>query len=307
MSGTRFHGVIPPMLTAFKEDGTFDWEGNKKLIDFLIGSRVHGIFILGSTGEFSRLDAQERKSFSEFAAEYINGRVPLLVGTGSCNTREAIDLTRHAKDVGADGVLVVTPYYWGLTEENLYDYFAAIAQAVDIPVLIYHFPALTGQQMSPQLVKRLATDFANIVGIKASVDSITYVRQLILEVKAVKPEFSVLVGFDDHLFNTLAMGGDGAIPGTANFYPEVTVGLYESFVKGNPAESLKWHRTLLPLLEVYALDNPPIGVIKEACRQRGVGIEPFVRQSAGSLNEERKKQVSRILQKVKEATAVSRQ
>jgi 4-hydroxy-tetrahydrodipicolinate synthase len=305
MSATaRFQGIIPPMLTAFNADGSIDWEANKVLIDYLIKNGVHGIFVNGSAGEFSRLNIQERLQFAEFAAKHINGRVPLLIGTGSCNTFEAIHLTRHARDIGADGALIITPYYWRLSEDNLLNYFARIADAVDIPILIYSFPALTGQQMPCELVGRLANDYANIVGIKASVDSIAYIRQLIAKVKASKPEFSVLVGWDDHLFYNLAMGGDGAIPGTANFCPEITIGIYENFIKGNLTESLKWHRILLLLLQLYELDSPPIRVLKEACRQLGVGIQTFERQSIGSLDEEKQMQVSRILQKVKEAKTI---
>jgi len=286
------------MLTAFHSDSSLDWEGNKLLIDHLIKGGVHGILVLGSSGEFDTLTADERKRLTEFVARHINGRVPLLVGTGSCSTAEAIDLSRHAERVGADGVLVVTPYYWRLSEEKLYQHYAAIARAVDIPVLLYHIPMLTNQPLPVQLVRRLALDFENILGIKATVDSVSYIGQLIREVKAVKPQFAVLAGFDDHLFNTLAMGGDGAIPGTANVFPEICVGLYESFRKGDFVQSQRLLRSLLPLLQLYDLDTPPMGILKEACRQRGVRIEPHTRHGDGVPSAEKVDQIRKILQQV---------
>ncbi|SHJ78581.1 dihydrodipicolinate synthase family protein [Desulfofundulus thermosubterraneus] len=285
MTVAKFRGVIPPMLTIFKEDGSFDWEGNKALIEHLLRGGVHGIFVLGSSGEFSHLSVDERKEFAEFAVNYIAGRVPVVVGTSSCNTREVVELTQHAREIGADGAVIVTPYYWGLSEENLYLHYATVAETVDIPIILYHFPDNTGQSLSPALVARLAKDFSNIVGIKDTVDSIAHIRELILQVKAVRPEFSILAGYDDHLLNTLAMGGDGAIPGTANFAPQVTVNIYNNFVRGDLQESINWHHQLLKLPRIYTLDKPAIGVLKEACRLCGVPVGTTVRQPAGRPDE----------------------
>lgn len=281
----KFRGVIPPMLTIFKEDGSFDWDGNKALIDYLINGGVHGIFILGSSGEFCHLDTEERKKFAEFVVKYVAGRVPVIVGTGSTNTKEVIELSKHAKDIGADGVVVVSPYYWGLSEKNLYQHFATVAEKVDIPIILYNFPDVTGQNLSPALVANLAKDFPNIVGIKDTIDSIAHIRELILQVKTVRPDFSVLAGYDDHLFNTLAMGGDGAIPGTSNFAPQVSVNVYNNYVNGNLEESIKWHRKLLKLVRVYTFDKPAIGLLKQACRLCGVPIGTTVRQPASCVDE----------------------
>lgn len=285
MSVAKFKGIIPPMLTMFKEDGSFDWEGNQALIDYVIAGGVHGIFILGSSGEFTHLSLDERKEFAEFAVKYVGRRVPVLIGTAGCNTREVVELTRHAKEIGADGVVIVTPYYWGLSDEFIYRHYATVAEAVDIPIILYHFPALTGQNLSPQLVARLAKDYPNIVGIKDTIDSIAHIRELILQVKAVNPDFSVLAGYDDHLLNTLAMGGDGVIPGCSNFAPEIHVGIYNSFVSGNMEDSINWHRKLLKIMDIYTFDKPAIGALKEACKLCGLPVGTTVRQPAGNAGE----------------------
>lgn len=277
----KFKGIIPPMVTIFNEDGSLDWEGNKVVIDYLIKGGVHGIFVLGSAGEFTHLSISERKEYAEFAVNYINGRVPVLVGTGHSNTREVVELSRHAQSIGADGIVVVTPYYWGLSEENLFNHYKTIAGSVDLPIIIYHFPNLTGQQLPAGLVARMVKEMPNIVGIKDTIDSIAHIRDLVLTVKEVNPEFSVLAGFDHHLFNTLAMGGDGAIPGTANFAPEISVGVYENFMAGQYAEALKLNKTLIRLSMIYGLDLPAIGVIKEGLKLQGVPVKTYVRQPAG--------------------------
>lgn len=281
MGNVKFKGIIPPMVTIFNEEGSINWEGNKALIDYLVAGGVHGIFVLGSSGEFAHLSTPERKEFAEFAVDYVRGRVPVLVGTGHSSTREVVDLSRHAQSVGADGIVVVTPYYWGLSEENLFNHYKTVASSVDLPVIIYHFPALTGQQLPAELVVRMVREMPNIVGIKDTIDNVAHIRELILNVKEVNPDFSVLAGFDHHLFNTLAMGGDGAIPGTANFAPEINVGVYEKFMAGEYAEALQLNKTLISLSRIYSLDMPAIGIIKEGLKIRGVAIEPHVRQPAG--------------------------
>lgn len=285
MTGVKFKGIIPPMVTIFNDDGSFDWEGNKAVIDYLIKGGVHGIFVLGSSGEFAHMSTAERKEFAEFAVDYVKGRVPVLVGTGHSNTREVVELSRHAQDIGADGVIIVTPYYWGLSGENLFNHYKAVARAIDLPIILYHFPNLTGQQLTASLVAQMVKEFPNIVGIKDTIDSIAHIRDLVLTVKEVNPDFSVLAGFDHHLLSTLAMGGDGAIPGTANFAPEISIGVYEKFVAGEYAEAIKLNETLMRLSCIYGLDLPAIGVVKEGFKLRGLSVNTYVRQPAGFTSE----------------------
>ncbi|MBO8137316.1 MAG: dihydrodipicolinate synthase family protein [Desulfotomaculum sp.] len=285
MGSVKFKGIIPPMVTIFNEDGSIDWEGNKALIDYLIDGGVNGIFVLGSSGEFAHLSTSERKEFAEFAVNYINGRVPVLVGTGHSNTREVVELSQHAQSIGADGIVVVTPYYWRLSEKNLFNHYKTVAASMDLPIIIYHFPNLTGQQLSANLVAKMAKEIPNIVGIKDTIDSIAHIRELVLTVKEVNPDFSVLAGFDDHLLNTLAMGGDGAIPGTSNFAPEISVGVYKNFIAGQYDEALKLNKMLIHLSRIYSLDLPAIGVIKEGLKLRGVPVSTYVRQPAGKATD----------------------
>ncbi|WP_031515430.1 dihydrodipicolinate synthase family protein [Desulfofalx alkaliphila] len=284
MKKVKFKGIIPPMVTIFNEDGSFDWEGNKAVIDYLINGGVHGIFVMGSSSEFNHLTSAERKEFAEFAVDYVNGRVPVLVGTGHTNTQTVVDLSRHAQSIGADGVVVVTPYYWKLSEENLFNHFTTVAGAIDLPVVLYHYPNLTGQQFDAPLVARIVKEMPNVVGIKDTIDSISHIRELIITVKEINPDFSVFSAYDDHLFNTLVMGGDGAISGSSNFAPEINVGVYQNFVEGNYQKAIDINNILMRLTRIYGFDTPAIGVMKEGLRLRGVPIKTHVRPPAAAAS-----------------------
>src|SRR5919112_2700788 len=166
-----FRGLMPAMVTPFDERGEVDLEAAEAVVERFIEAGVDGISPLGSTGEFSHLTADERKRFAEEVTRMVAGRVPLVVGVGSSGTREAVELARHAESVGADSVLVVSPFYWKASEEGLFRHFAAVAEAVGIPVVIYNLPMLTGIDLSPSLIARVATECPNVVGIKDNVIS----------------------------------------------------------------------------------------------------------------------------------------
>ncbi|MGB8273173.1 MAG: dihydrodipicolinate synthase family protein [Priestia megaterium] len=292
---TRFHGVIPPVSTIVDQNECLDEKGMKNLIDFLIESKVNGLFFLGSGGEFSQMSTSLRKKVAEFAVQYVNGRLPVLIGTGTPSTKETISLSMHAKEIGADGIVVINPYYWPLSEDNLFQHFAQIAEKVDMPTLLYNFPALTGQDLSPEFVLKLVESYPNIVGIKETVDAVAHTREMILAVKAAHPDFAVFSGYDDHFLNTLSLGGDGSIPGTANFAPELSVNIYQSFMGKDYARAIESHRLLSGLLSLYQIDKPFVSVIKEALSLRGIKVSTNMIAPARELSERKKEQVKQIL------------
>jgi 4-hydroxy-tetrahydrodipicolinate synthase len=290
-----FKGIIPPVSTIFDEEGNLDRQGTAQLIDYLLKAGVDGLFFLGTGGEFSQMSMSLRKEVAEYTTNYVNGRVPVLIGTGSTSTEEVITLSLHAKEVGADGVVVINPYYWPLSEENLLEHYSKIAEAIDLPILLYNFPNLTGQDLTPDLVLQLASRHTNIVGIKETVDTAGHIREIILKVKAVRPDFSVFAGFDDHLFNTLALGGDGAISASANYAPELTIGIYEAWNRKDYEKAVELHRRLAPLPLMYKLDSPFVSVIKEAIVMRGLPVSTHVLPPASGLSEKKKEELKEIL------------
>ncbi|EHD20186.1 MULTISPECIES: dihydrodipicolinate synthase family protein [Brenneria] len=292
---TKFSGIIPPVSSIFAANGALDEAGMRRVIDYLIAAGVDGLFFLGTGGEFSQMSATERMSLTETVIRLADGRVPVLIGVGSTNTREAVGLSRHAQLSGADAVVAINPYYWQITEDNLFGYYGAIAQAVTLPVILYNFPKLTGQDLYPELVKRLADAHANIVGIKDTIDSVAHLRDMIATVKPAHPDFSVFCGFDDHLLNTLLLGGDGAISASANFAPALSVDLYRSVCDGDLAQAVALHKTILQLPRLYQIDSPFVNVVKEAMRLTGLDISTVCLPPTQPLNEKQKAQVRQTL------------
>ncbi|KAE9950537.1 dihydrodipicolinate synthase family protein, partial [Escherichia coli] len=179
-------------------------------------------------------------------------RVPVLIGVGSPSTDEAVKLAQHAQAYGADGIVAINPYYWKVAPRNLDDYYQQIARSVTLPVILYNFPDLTGQDLTPETVTRLALQNENIVGIKDTIDSVGHLRTMINTVKSVRPSFSVFCGYDDHLLNTMLLGGDGAITASANFAPELSVGIYRAWREGDLATAATLNKKLLQLPAIYA-------------------------------------------------------
>lgn len=267
MSG--FHGIIPPVSTLFKPDGRFDPDAQAQLIDHMIAGGVHGLFFLGSNGEAAHMPAEMRLEVAQFCLSYVNKRLPVLIGISVPSTIETIRFGRHAVEHGADGVVAINPYYAKLSEENLYRYFREVSDAIDLPLMIYNFPAVTGQDLSPELVLKIARDCPRIVGLKDTVDTLSHIRRVIQLIKPERPDFLVFAGFEEYLLGTLAMGGDGCVPASGNFAPQVTVGLYEAFRAGRFDDVFAWQHRLVNIPPLYSIESPFYGVIKEAMKLTG--------------------------------------
>ena len=241
---------------------------------------MEGISPLGSTGEFSHLTGEERKRFAKRVVEIVGGRVPLVVGVGAAGTREAVELARHAESVGVDAVLIVSPFYWKVGEEALFKHFAAVAESVQIPVLVYNLPMLTGVDLSPTLIARIAAECPNVSGLKDTVTEYLHTVAVLREVKRVRPDFAVLSGWEDLIFPSLVAGADGSICAFANVAPELFVNLVKSTREGDLETAARLHRRVLELVTLGAHSDPPIGAIKLAMRILGVPISPAVRGPA---------------------------
>lgn len=293
-----FKGVIPPISILFDEKGNFDKEGQKKVVDFLINAGVDGLFFLGSSGEFANMSIDTRKEIAEFAVAYVNKRVPVLIGIGTTGTKETIDLGIHAKHIGADGVVVINPYYYKLNDKALFQHYASIAENVDLPIILYNFPALTGQDLSPQFLLNLAKEYPNISGVKDTISDVGHTREIIQTVKREIPSFGVYCGFDDHFLNTLANGGDGSIGLTANFAPEIQVNLYKAYKEKKFDEVIKNHKIIADLVSLYALDSPFLNLAKDALRLRGLDVSTTVIPPVTELSEDKKAYLEKFLKTV---------
>jgi 4-hydroxy-tetrahydrodipicolinate synthase len=250
-----FHGSIVAIVTPFKK-GKIDEKAFGELIDFHLRSGTHGIVPCGTTGESATLSHEEHKQVVELAVKMAGGRIPVIAGTGSNSTEEAITFTRHAKAVGADGALLITPYYNKPTQEGLYQHYKAIAKAVDLPLVLYNIPGRTGVNMLPPTVARLM-EFDNIIGIKEGTGSLQQISDL---VQLCGDRLTILSGDDFTALPTMAVGGKGVISVTANIAPADMAKMIETAERGDFAQARKLHERLYSLHQVMFVETNPIPV-----------------------------------------------
>ncbi|MEI2617131.1 MAG: dihydrodipicolinate synthase family protein [Thermomicrobiales bacterium] len=290
-----FRGIYPPTVTFFKDDGSLDSGTNRTHIDFLIDSGVHGLYVLGTTGEFMHMTLKEREQHAVEVVQHVRGRVPVILGTGTPSTRETVRLSRHAQGIGADAIAIITPYFWTLSEREVIAHLSSVANAVDIPVIVYNFPAYSNYNIASETLAELVKEHGNIAGVKDSLDSLEHLRRRIDVVKAINPEFSVLTGSDGYLLALLEMGGDGSVPATANFSPDRHVRVFEAFKAGDYKAALDQLPALLGLLDVYQVNGSFHTVIKDAMAMAGVAPISSARQPALPLTAESRARLREIL------------
>lgn len=297
MARPRFYGVIPPVPTLVTDDEQLDEISMARLLDSLIASDVNGLFFLGSAGEFAHMSEALRLKTAEFCVSYVNKRKPVLIGVAHSGTREAIRFGLHAQRIGADGVVAVNPYYNPLSEENLFLHYKHISDALDLPIILYNFPALTKQSLPVAMIRRLAETCPNIVGLKDTVDTLSHIRETLHAVKPVRPDFAVFAGYDEYLFGTLILGGDGCIPASANFAPQLTCGIYRAWQEHDYAQAISLQQRLSFIPELYNYDLPFYNVVKYAIALTGVDIAVHSLWPAAPLSEELKEKVRAALER----------
>jgi len=290
-------GVIAAMVTLFNEDYSVDEEGIKEQVDFLIEGGVDGILVLGSLGEFMNLPSrEEREKVAEISVKHAEKRVPIYIGTMHTSTDEAIHLTKHAQNIGADAAAIVVPYFFPLSDDAVYNHYRAVAEEVGIPIILYNFPSCTGINISPQVVGRLAREYDNIIGIKETIDSVMHMRKCLEITQAL--DFKVITGSEDHALSILTMGGHGFVSGTANFAPEYTVRIYKSFKEGNLSEAVKTYWDLMKIRQLWNINAPGPVLIKFVMAEMGRNIKPVTRRPLIPLNERQKQKAREIIQRV---------
>lgn len=298
MSTPLFRGNIPPVPTIWTPQGQLDRAGMGRMLDFVIAGGADVVFCVGSAGEFSQMSEAQRREVAEFAVSHVAGRVPVLIGIASCSTDQAIAYGLHAKAIGASGVVAVNPYYALLLPDNIKLHYRRLAAAVDLPLILYNFPLLTGQDLSPAMIRELALECPNIVGVKDTTDTVRHIRDVIAAVKPVRPDFAVYSGFDEYMLETLIMGGDGCFPSALNFAPHIPVGLWRAFNERDGARMVELQRLLCLCPPMFSLESPFYAVVKEAAKMAGVDISTHVLPPAVPLTDEKRQKVRETLQKL---------
>lgn len=254
-----FEGTMPALITPFTKDDRIDREGLQRNIEFVEDGGVSGIVPCGTTGESATLSAAEHEEVIDIAVEC--AKVPVIAGTGSNNTGEALQFTKHAADAGVDGVLLISPYYNKPNSAGLLAHFKKIAEAVDIPMILYNVPSRTGQDMPVDVIAKLAK-VENIVGIKEASGSAAKVSQILEH--TIDEDFVVISGEDGLTLPIISMGGKGVISVAANIVPDKMSGMVNAALKGDYETARKIHFEIAPLIRALFLETNPIPVKKAA-------------------------------------------
>ena len=284
-----FQGSIVALVTPFR-NGQVDEAKLRELVEFHVAHGTDGIVPCGTTGESPTLTHDEHKRVVEVVVEAARGRIPVIAGTGSNCTAEAIDLTRHAERAGAQAALVVNPYYNRPTQEGLYRHFRAVAEATSLPIFVYNIQGRTAVNVETPTLARLAQDCRNIVGVKEASGSLDQVSQVI---SACGPDFIVLSGDDNLTLPIMAVGGRGVISVIANIVPRETVEMTHAALDGDFKRARELHYRLYPLARAAFLETNPIP-IKEAMAMAGM-LEPEFRLPLCRMSEANRERLREIL------------
>lgn len=278
-----FKGVYPVLVTPMHEDGTVNWEGFANNIEYFIGEGVDGLAINGSTGEFVSLTKEERFKAVEVAVKQVNGRLPLIVGTAAETTADAIDYTRQAEEAGADGALLINSYYAHPKEDEIYEHFKAVAEAVSFPVMIYNNPFTSGVDISVETILRVGRDVSNITHIKESSGEIRNVRDISRQGAG---SIKTFCGADDMVLESFLVGAVGWISVAGNISPRTAKAVYDAFEAGDLAKAWDIYDRLLALCNFLEGSGKYVQVAKRAMELKGLAGGPPRRPRLGLTNEE---------------------
>lgn len=261
-------GIITAMVTPFKENEEIDYFATEELVEKLVATGVQGIFILGTNGEFHVLKTEEKIRFVEKVVEFVDKRVPVYAGAGGNSTNEVIKLGKKLEAAGADALSVITPFFVGLKDEELYNHYRLIAKNVSLPIVLYNIPKNTGINLSSDVVKKLA-EIDNIVGVKDSSGDIKNIESYINATKDQK--FSVLSGSDSLILAALELGATGAISGTSNVLTIINIEIYREFLAGNSVKAKEWQLSLEEFRRILKYGSIP-SVLKQSLRLSGINV-----------------------------------
>ncbi|PGF17828.1 dihydrodipicolinate synthase family protein [Natrinema sp. CBA1119] len=263
-------GVVPPTVTAFREDESVDYETTAAHARFVVDRGVHGVFPLGTNGEFPLLSGPERDRIVEAVVDEVGDDVPVIAGVGAPSTYRTVAHAEHAESVGADGIVVVTPYYYPLDHDGALEHYRRVAEAVDVPVYIYHIPSKTGNELSLDTLAALA-DIDNVVGCKDSSKDVPWLAQAI----DAHPDLTFLAGSDSLIFTGLAVGCSGAVSAVANAFPELVVDCYDAYDAGDDERARELQSEIFDVRDAFKTGGAYMSGVKTALRMRDFDAGPL--------------------------------
>lgn len=266
-----FTGAGVALITPMNADGSVNYTKMEEIIEFQIANHTDAIIICGTTGEASTLSNEEHLECIRFCCKVVDGRIPVIAGTGSNCTASAVYLSKEAEAAGADGLLVVTPYYNKCTQNGLKAHFTKIAEAVDIPILLYNIPGRTGVKIMPETVVALCRDTKNIVGVKDATGDLSEVANVLSLAKKENTEVDLYSGNDDQIIPVLSLGGKGVISVLSNILPQETHDMTASYLSGDLKKGMELQLTYFDLIQALFCEVNPIPV-KKAMNLMGMEV-----------------------------------
>lgn len=287
----KIKGIIVPHITPFTGKGEINLQALHTCVRFWIENDVNGLMPCGSNGEAPYLAREERRKIIGTVLEEAKNSATVVAGTGAPSTWETIQLTKDAADLGADAAVVVTPYYFKLSNRELIEHYKAVLEAVDLPIILYGVPKFTGYGLELPVIAELAREYSHVVGIKDSSGSIAAITETI---RLVGNKIAVLAGTADVVLPTLALGGKGAVIAVANAFPKLCTSLYKAFKKGNCQKAVELQRAITHINEVLVKKYNQLSAIKEAMQILGLPAG-YPRKPALPLEEAEKAEVKRLV------------
>ncbi len=291
----KIEGVYPALITPFTADGGVDKEGLRRLVEYVIEGGVAGIVPCGTTGESATLSHKEHEEVIDVVVDC--SKVPVIAGTGSNSTTEAVEFTKHAADAGADACLLITPYYNKPNVKGLKEHFKRIGDSVEIPLVLYNIPSRTGQNVSAGTMVELASEVEHIKGVKEASGDLKQVGAIIRSVAEQGLDFTVVAGDDFLTLPIMSLGGKGVISVAANIAPREMTEMVAAMLKGEVEKAKEINIRLFSLFEAMFLETNPIPV-KRAAEMMGLVAAGDVRLPLGALSEGNEEKLRRVLEKV---------
>lgn len=257
---SSFYGIVLPLVTPLLDRDVLDRAGLERLLDYVLGGGVHGLFVLGTTGESSALSSNLRRELVKAVVQQVNRRVPILVGVSDTSVVESLNLAKDVAELGADAIVVTTPYYLSLEETELVDYVRLFDKESLLPVVLYNMPRLTKQWFSLETLRE-AMQFENVVGVKDSSADMDYFKKL-CDLAAERPDWSLLIGSESLMADAIKIGGDGGVTGGANVAPALLVDIYQSATQGDHERVNQLQQSLRELGSTYQFGEYAAGTIR---------------------------------------------
>jgi 4-hydroxy-tetrahydrodipicolinate synthase len=281
-------GIVPAVVTPFREDERIDYAAWQKLIEVLIASGVHGLFVTGGQGEFFALTEEEREVAVRFCVQTVGRRLPVYANVGAVTTAQTIRLAQKAQADGVDSIVVVTPYYLRPSADELVEHFTDVCESVRVPVLAYNIPERTGVELTPEILRRIAASAPNFAGVKDSSGKLDHIPEY------VAAGLTVFIGRDHMILDGLKRGCRGAVTACANVAPRAFVDLYQAFENGDMEKAARLQALVEPLRLAFSLATFP-SVVKEAMNMIGLNVG-VCRRPVGPMPVEARYKLSEILE-----------